>query len=190
MHFFTVIFFRAFLVKTEKGEPALTTDGANIEAALSRGDRVLDLRRLSCNNVHDVARHYGVEAANRTLVREIVSVFRAYGIVVDARHLTLIADYMTFDGTYRPFNRVGIEDNPSPLQQMTFETAISFLRAAALGGKRDSLESPSARLVVGKPCFGGTGAFKVVHDLVADGVVAQADPVNIQGKNKKDKRKW
>ena len=40
-------------------------------------------------------------------VREICTVFKPYGIDVDKRHLTLIADYMTFDGTYKPFNRIG-----------------------------------------------------------------------------------
>ncbi len=113
-------------------------------------------------------RYYGIEAANRTIVREIVSVFRAYGIVVDPHHLTLVADFMTFDGTYRPFNRVGIESNPSPLQQMTFETAIGFLRNATLSAKTDTLDSPSSCIVVGKPCLGGTGAFKVVQRLVSD----------------------
>ena len=63
-------------------------------------------------------RYYGIEAANRTIVREIVSVFSAYGITIDPRHLTLVGDYMTFDGAYKPFNRIGIENNPSPLQQV------------------------------------------------------------------------
>ena len=62
--------------------------------------------------------YYGIEAANRTLVREIVNVFYPYGITIDPRHLTLVADFMTFDGTYKPFNRIGIENNPSPLQQV------------------------------------------------------------------------
>ena len=39
------------------------------------------------------------------LVKEISSVFGAYGIDVDARHLTLIAEYMTQHGNYRAFNR-------------------------------------------------------------------------------------
>ena len=69
-------------------------------------------------------RYYGIEAANRTIVSEIVNVFMAYGIRVNPRHLSLVANYMTFDGTYKPFNRIGIDNNPSPLQQMTFETAI------------------------------------------------------------------
>ena len=65
-----------------------------------------------------ILRYYGIEAANRVIVREIVSVFAAYGITIDPRHLTLVGDYMTFDGAYKPFNRIGIENNPSPLQQV------------------------------------------------------------------------
>ena len=36
------------------------------------------------------------------VLQEISSVFRVYGIAVDYCHLSLIADYMTFDGTYKP----------------------------------------------------------------------------------------
>ena len=61
--------------------------------------------------------------------------FKAYGIVIDPRHLNLIADYMTRSGVYRPFNRIGIADSTSPLHQMSFETVVSFLREATLAGK-------------------------------------------------------
>ena len=73
------------------------------------------------------------------------------------------------------FSRIGIENNPSPLQQMTFETAIGFLRSATLAGKVDTLDSPSARIVVGKPCFGGTGTFKMRHRLLGAVQEAQKD---------------
>ena len=36
-------------------------------------------------------------------------VFGVYGISVDTRHLSLISDFMTFNGEYRAFNRIGIE---------------------------------------------------------------------------------
>ena len=66
---------RAFLIKNEKSEVVLTTEGANIEA-MFKYENILDLRRLHCNNVHDMARYYGIEAANKTIVKEIVNVFR------------------------------------------------------------------------------------------------------------------
>ena len=38
---------------------------------------------------------YGVEACRACIVREVSGVFGAYGIGVDPRHLSLIADFMT-----------------------------------------------------------------------------------------------
>ena len=49
-----------------------------------------------------------MEAARASIVGEVLSVFGVYGINVDPRHLALIADYMTFEGKYRPMNRLGI----------------------------------------------------------------------------------
>ncbi len=67
-------------------------------------------------------------------MQEIQNVFAAYGIHVDYRHLSLIADYMTFEGEYKAFNRMGIESNASPLQKMTFETTMHFLKQATITG--------------------------------------------------------
>lgn len=61
------------------------------------------------------------------------------GIAVDPRHLSLVADYMCFEGFYKPLNRFGIQSNSSPLQQMTFETSYKFLKEATMMGKWFSL---------------------------------------------------
>lgn len=74
--------------------PAIQTDGINFEDAWS-ADHILDVNRLTTNDVGSILRTYGVEAARATLMREVSSVFGAYGIGVDPRHLGLIADFMT-----------------------------------------------------------------------------------------------
>jgi DNA-directed RNA polymerase I subunit RPA1 len=89
-------------------------------------------------------------------------VFGAYGIEVDPRHLSLIADYMTFDGGYKAMNRIGMEETSSTLLQMSFETTLHFLRQAALVEDVDEMQSPSANIVVGRPIRHGTGAFTVL----------------------------
>lgn len=81
---------------------------------------------------------------------------------MDTRHLTLIADYMTFGGGYRPFNRLGLDTNVSPFLKMSFEQTCVFLTKATLEGDADRLETPSARLVMGKSINGGTGAFDIL----------------------------
>jgi len=67
--------------------------------------------------------------------QEMQDVFKVYGIIVDPRHLMLVADYMTFSGKYEPFSRKTIGDNASPLQQMSFESSINFLKIAVTRGR-------------------------------------------------------
>lgn len=69
------------------------------------------------------------------LLQEVRDVFAAYGIEVDYRHLSLVSDYMTYQGVYKAFNRMDMNTNPSPLQKMTFETTTNFLKNAILKGK-------------------------------------------------------
>lgn len=75
---------------------------------------------------------YGVEAARNAIVWEIRNVFSVYGITVDYRHLSLIADFMTFNGEYWPFNRIGMEESSSPFLKMSYETTAQYLASACL----------------------------------------------------------
>ncbi|XP_008586354.1 PREDICTED: DNA-directed RNA polymerase I subunit RPA1-like, partial [Galeopterus variegatus] len=149
--------------KNEK-EFVLNTEGINLPE-LFKYNEILDLRRLYSNDIHAMANTYGIEAALRVIEKEIKDVFAVYGIAVDPRHLSLVADYMCFEGVYKPLNRYGIRSNSSPLQQMTFETSFQFLKQATLMGAHDELRSPSACLVVGKVVKGGTGLFELKQPL-------------------------
>lgn len=149
-------------------------------------NKILDLNRLHTNDVHAVAKTYGIEAAARVIVKEVKNVFQVYGITVNPRHLLLIADYMTFDGTFKPLSRKGMEYSSSPLQQMSFESCLQFLKSATIlgiayeivdwhsynfllfntfSGKEDDLGSPSGRLMVGLPIKSGTGAFSLMTKI-------------------------
>lgn len=149
--------------KNEK-ELVLNTEGINLPELFKYAE-VLDLRRLYSNDIHAMANTYGIEAALRVIEKEIKDVFAVYGIAVDPRHLSLVADYMCFEGVYKPLNRFGIRSNSSPLQQMTFETSFQFLKQATMLGSHDELRSPSACLVVGKVVKGGTGLFELKQPL-------------------------
>ena len=91
--------------------------------------------------------------------------FDAYHIRVDPRHLSLVADYMTYEGRIKAFNRIGIESNASPFQKMSFETTTHFIRGAVMSGDTEGLTSPSSRLVVGRPVSCGTGSFDLLQPL-------------------------
>lgn len=155
---------KAFTFQNSKGETILKTDGLNI-ADMFKYDNILDLNRLYSNDIYNISQTYGIEAANRVIVREVKDVFKMYGITVDSRHLSLIADYMTFDGTFKPLSRKGMESSASPLQQISFESSLGFLKTATLQGKKDDILSPSSRLMLGQPCKSGTGAFSILPSL-------------------------
>jgi DNA-directed RNA polymerase I subunit RPA1 len=111
-------------------------------------------------------------------------VFGVYGIAVDYRHLTIVADYMvstsflrhlatahlhfpqTQEGAYKPFNRTGIATKSSPLLKASFETTAAFLSDATLHGDFDDLRSPSANIVIGAPSKSGTGVFDLRSEII------------------------
>ncbi|KAJ2849957.1 hypothetical protein IWW36_002266 [Coemansia brasiliensis] len=125
----------------------------------------VDINRLYTNDIAAILRTYGVEAARMAIVREIGNVFGAYKIDIDKRHLSLVADYMTFEGGFKPFNRIGLSSSPSPFAKMSFESTCTFLQEATVYGDIDDLRNPSARIVVGQPVKSGTGSFDVLLDL-------------------------
>lgn len=157
---------------------SLITEGSNLRGMWALADELVDLDRLSSNDIYAILTTFGVEAARRAIIDEVSSVFGAYGIAVDYRHLTIIADYMvcwngldvldsslmfvqTHAGGFRPFNRTGISAKSSPLLKASFETTVAFLSEATLHGDFDDLTSPAAKIVMGKPSASGTGAFDI-----------------------------
>ncbi|KYN05970.1 DNA-directed RNA polymerase I subunit RPA1 [Cyphomyrmex costatus] len=125
---------KAFTFQNNEGETILKTDGLNI-AEMFKYENILDLNRLYSNDIYNISQTYGIEAAYRVIVKEIKDVFKMYGITIDSRHLSLIADYMTFDGTFKPLSRKGMENSASPLQQISFESSLGFLKTATLQGE-------------------------------------------------------
>jgi len=140
---------------------ALLTDGCNFEAAWNHPD-MIDVNAIQSNDVAAILRTYGVEAARAAIVQEIKGVFGAYGIGVDPRHMNLVADMMTYEGGYRPFNRRGIEGTTSPILRMSFETSAQFLTQSSLWGETEPMVSPSARIASGQLLRVGTGAFDLL----------------------------
>lgn len=142
------------------GNRVLVTEGVNFHAMWEE-DAFIDVNTITANDVVSVLRTYGVEAARNTIVREINNVFKTYAISVNTRHLDLIADMMTREGTYLPFNRQGVDSGTSPFMKMSFETTCQFLTKAVMDADTDTLDNPSARIVVGKTSKTGTGSFDV-----------------------------
>ena len=125
----------------------------------------IDASALVTNDVGVVLRTYGVEAARSCLIREIRSVFGAYGISVDPRHLDLVGDWATRLGGHRPASRLGVAPSPAPLLKASFETAAKFVVEAATSGGRDDLAVASGAVCLGRPARLGAGCVDLLCEL-------------------------
>ena len=148
----------------EQGVRQLVTEGVNFQEMWEH-DSFINVNNIRSNDVAAVLKVYGVEAARNTIVNEINRVFGTYAISVSSRHLDLIADYMTREGTYLAFNRQGIDSCTSSFMKMSYETTCQFLTKAVLNSDREDLKSPSARIVMGKLNLAGTGAFDLMSKM-------------------------
>ena len=140
---------------------ALNSEGVNFRDLWQFAYGVVDLDKITSNDVGALLHTYGVEAARATIVREMKAIFDTYGIGVAMSHLYLIADYQTAAGGFRPFNRAGLSNTSSPFLKASFEQTMKFIGDAAVHGETDSLSGPSSNLVVGKPVHSGTGFMEV-----------------------------
>lgn len=146
-----------------KSDKMIKTEGVSL-LSLVRFNHILNLNAIYSNDIHAIANTYGIEAASQAIRREMANVFAVYGIEVDSHHLSLIADYMTYNGSIRGMNRMSMEASASPFQQMSFESTLRYLKWAAILGFYDDIKSPSAALVFGRPTRGGTGLFSLLTD--------------------------
>ena len=122
--------------------------GINFEAFEKHPD-VFDLKRMQTNHSYAMKSRYGIEACRANIVKEIRKVFEDYAISVNYRHLSLIADFITYSGDYRAFNRIGMEESSSPFLKMSYETTMKYLVQSSISKDTDWITSPSSALVIG-----------------------------------------
>jgi len=156
--------------KNSGDEPYLHVQGdkgINFDAFYRHQD-IIDINRLETNHSYALRSKYGVEAMRANIVKEVMMVFGVYGISVDYRHLSLIGDFMTFNGDYRAFNRIGMEECSSPFLKMSYETTMKYLVSSAQTMGHDDMSAPSSAVVMGQIPRLGTGMFDVFHDSFPD----------------------
>ncbi|MEF8780907.1 MAG: DNA-directed RNA polymerase subunit A'' [Haloferacaceae archaeon] len=119
----------------------------------------VDPSRSTCNNIHEIYRTLGVEAAREAIINETNTTLEEQGLGdVNVRHLMLVADIMTNRGTIESIGRHGISGSKdSVLARAAFEVTVSHLLDAAIHGERDDLNGVIENVIVGKPISLGTG---------------------------------
>ncbi|XVH30420.1 DNA-directed RNA polymerase subunit A'' [Haloferacaceae archaeon DSL9] len=123
----------------------------------------VDASRSTCNNIHEIYRNLGVEAAREAIINETMETLEEQGLDdVNVRHLMLVADIMTNTGEIESIGRHGISGSKdSVLARAAFEVTVNHLLAAAIHGERDGLDGVIENVIVGKPVAIGTGDVKL-----------------------------
>ncbi|MFC7325764.1 DNA-directed RNA polymerase subunit A'' [Halorubrum rutilum] len=119
----------------------------------------VDASRTTCNNIHEIYRNLGVEAARETIIDETKNTLEEQGLDdVNVRHLMLVADIMTNNGEIDSIGRHGISGNKdSVLARAAFEVTVNHLLDAAIHGEYDELDGVIENVIAGKPISLGTG---------------------------------
>ncbi|MEM3050845.1 MAG: DNA-directed RNA polymerase subunit A' [Candidatus Bathyarchaeia archaeon] len=144
------------LVTEEHGEWVIRTDGSNLAKVLEISG--VDTSRTTTNNIHEIAKTLGIEAARNALIKEAASVLEEQGLDVDVRHVMLVADMMTATGEVQQIGRHGISGKKaSVLARAAFEITVPNIVEAAIKGESDPLEGVTENVIVGQSIPIGTG---------------------------------
>ncbi len=124
----------------------------------------VDAARITTNDIFEVQKVLGIEAARQTIINEAKSTIEDQGLEVDVRHILFIADSMTTTGKVKGITRSGIAgEKESVLARASFETPIEHLVDASLVGEVDYLNSVIENVMLNQIVPLGTG----LPDLVA-----------------------
>ena len=137
------------------------SEGSNLKEVLDIEG--VDPYRTTTNDIHAVARELGIEAARNMIIHEANATLSEQGLNVDMRHIMLVADVMTADGTVRAIGRHGVSgEKSSVLSRAAFEITVNHLLLASQRGESDELNGVAENIIVGQPVNLGTGAIELV----------------------------
>lgn len=139
----------------------ITTLGSNLSKVLSI--KGVDTTRTISNNIHEISKVLGLEAARSAIINEAMNTLEAGGLDVDVRHVMLVADVMTADGKIKAIGRYGVAGaKGSVLARANFEETIKHLTKAATTYEEDKLESVVENVMINQVVPVGTGMFDLV----------------------------
>lgn len=151
------------IIRRENEGYVIYTEGSNLEQVLKIEG--VDASRTTTNDINAIYEVLGVEAARNAIIKEAYNTLQEQGLAVDIRHIMLVADVMTADGTIRAVGRTGISgEKSSVIARAAFEITVNHLLRAGQKGEVDMLEGVSENVIVGQPIRLGTGTIELSID--------------------------
>ncbi|OGJ21108.1 hypothetical protein A3K73_08400 [Candidatus Pacearchaeota archaeon RBG_13_36_9] len=176
---------QVLVVKRDKNFVILTA-GSNLEEIMCL--KGVNKERTISNDIHEVSRVLGIEAARETVIREIKKVIESQGLDINERHLKLVADAMTSTGEIKGVTRMGIiSEKSSILAKASFETPIKQFVNASIKSSKDELASVIENIILNQPVPVGTGLPGLLVKVT--GSLAGEKKKDEAGKGKKEEAK-
>jgi DNA-directed RNA polymerase subunit A" len=147
---------RQILVAKRDKNFVILTAGTNLKEIIKMVG--INKEKTTSNDIHEVAKVLGIEAARQTIINEIKKVIDSQGLDIDERHLKLVADAMTQSGEVKGVTRMGIiSEKSSILARASFETPIKQFVNATVKASKDELASVIENIILNQPVPVGTG---------------------------------
>ena len=149
-------------VYTKKDSWVLDTMGTNLVHML--GLDYIDSKRTVSNDIQEVYRAFGIEAARQAIFNELAEVFDDSPI--NYHHVSLLCDRMTVSSSMISIFRHGINsDDIGPLAKASFEETPEMFLKAARHAELDPMRGISANVMCGQEGYYGTSAFQVLVNM-------------------------
>ena len=141
----------------------LDTIGTNLMQLLSLD--YIDNKRTYTNDIQEIYRVLGVEAARQSILNEISEVIEFDSTYINFHHLSMLCDRMTCNDGLVSIFRHGINnDNIGPIAKASFEETPEMFLNAARHAQLDTMRGVSANVMCGQEGYFGTSAFQVILD--------------------------
>lgn len=151
---------KAVVVRSAGGEYFVRASGFNIKEVLEYEE--VDASRIYTNNVMEILKVFGVEAARKALEIEIKQVMELQNLAIDPRHIMLLTDAMCADGKVKSIGRHGLSgEKAGVLGRAAFEETIKHLVNAAVTAEEDNLVGVTENIIVGQTIPIGTGKIRL-----------------------------
>ena len=141
----------------------LDTVGTNLLDLL--GLDFIDNTRTFTNDIQEIYRVLGIEAARQAIFNEISEVMEFDSTYINYHHISILCDRMTCNDSMVSIFRHGINnDHIGPIAKASFEETPEMFLKAARHAELDPMRGVSANVMCGQEGFFGTNAFSVVLD--------------------------
>ena len=156
----------------------LDTTGTNLLQVLALD--TIDVTRTVSNDIQEIYRVLGIEAARSAIMNELMESFDT--TYINHHHLSVLCDRMTANETMVSIFRHGINnDNIGPIAKASFEETPEMFLKAARHGELDNMRGVSANVMCGQEGYYGTSSFQIMLNLraIANAEVIEMEPSKI-----------